>query len=600
MPDGRTRAISLAAKATPSARSRYREAPSLRQRVEANDLPRLEERLPDIPLVVAPISEPGRYGGTIRRAVIADIIDRTAVSKTLNENLMGYERPLARAIQLNLAESYEFIDEGRSVIFKLRQGTRWSDGEPFKVDDILFWYEDVALNENARNDPLFPSRWINAGQPVKLTKIDELTLKISSRQPLGSILNTLCFDELALPKHRFARFHPRYNEKATYDDFRERTTRARLAFEPGTPRLSAWAPVFWARHQRAVFERNPYYWKVDPEGNQLPYVDRLEFAVIPSSDVILLRFLNGELDLIGRYLVSTSYQTLKDRERQGMFTVYLSEALPNLALYLNWDAPRLMLRKAFRKPGVRKALSYAINRQEIGNIVYSGLFRPIGISFSRTSPVYTPESAAMYAEYLPEKARALLDAEGYTDTNGDGYREFEDGARFEITLDVFANTNIPDIAELIVDQWAGIGIKTHLKIALQEIIVPRRINGEFEITITGASGNPLITPYKFSIAGPNEPFWHRHGDLEGPPWLKEISVLIDQAKRTFDAAERARLVERIRELHVENLPFLTLGESQGVWAASNRLANVPQVINLEDVTRGWDRAIFSEQLYFRE
>ena len=416
MPDGRTRAISLAAKATPSARSRYREAPSLRQRVEANDLPPLEERLPDIPLVVAPISEPGRYGGTIRRAVIADIIDRTAVSKTLNENLMGYERPLARAIQLNLAESYEFIDEGRSVIFKLRQGTRWSDGEPFKVDDILFWYEDVALSENARNDPLFPSRWINAGQPVKLTRIDELTLKISSRQPLGSILNTLCFDELALPKHRFARFHPRYNEKATYDDFRERTTRARLAFEPGTPRLSAWAPVFWARHQRAVFERNPYYWKVDPEGNQLPYVDRLEFAVIPSSDVILLRFLNGELDLIGRYLVSTSYQTLKDRERQGMFTVYLSEALPNPALYLNWDAPRLMLRKAFRKPGVRKALSYAINRQEIGNIVYSGLFRPIGISFSRTSPVYTPESAAMYTEYLPEKARALLDAEGLIPT----------------------------------------------------------------------------------------------------------------------------------------------------------------------------------------
>jgi len=288
-------------------RQNYGESPLLRDKVAQGTLPPLSERLPDNPLVVNPITRPGRYGGTIQRAVTADIIDRKAVSKTFNDNLMAFERPLNKDYVLNLAESFEYEGDGHAIVFKLRKGTRWSDGHPFTVDDILFWYEDIALDENARNDPLFPSRWLNAGRPVKLEKIDDWTLRISSHKPLGSIFSTLCYDERALPKHYFSPYHPRYNASVTYEALGRRISRAQLEYHPGTPKLSAWAPVKWVRGQKALFARNPYYWKIDTAGNQLPYADFLEFAVIPNSDVILLKFLNGELDIVGRYIKSDMF-----------------------------------------------------------------------------------------------------------------------------------------------------------------------------------------------------------------------------------------------------------------------------------------------------
>jgi peptide/nickel transport system substrate-binding protein len=191
---------------------------------------------------------------------------------------------------------------------------------------------------------------------------------------------------------------------------------------------------------------------------------------------------------------------------------------------------------------VRKALSYGINREEISEIVFFGLFEPAGISFELTSPFYTPEVSRRYAEHDPERARALLDEAGYLNRDGDGYREFSDGRRFEVTIDAFSNSTIPDITELIAEHWADIGVKVHLNVALQEILVPRRFSGEFEIHVTGAPANPFTAPEKFALTAPFEPFWHRNGLREGPAWLREITALIAAAGTTLDPAEKSRLV----------------------------------------------------------
>ena len=245
----------------------FTEAPTLREKVIRGALPPVGERLPENPLVVVPMDEIGRYGGTIRRALTGDIVQTPGPSKTLNENLMGWERPMPNSIEFNLAEHYEFQDEGRTAIVRIRKGIKWSDGMPFTVDDVLFWYMDMMLNDDARRTPLFPDQWLVEGQPIRMEKIDDHTLRFSSHKPMGRILAVLCSDEIALPKHHYAQYHPIYNPVANYEALRDRTTRGKRLYQPGTPTLSAWMPVIWERGQRIVYERNPYYWKGDTAGN---------------------------------------------------------------------------------------------------------------------------------------------------------------------------------------------------------------------------------------------------------------------------------------------------------------------------------------------
>ena len=132
----------------------FGEAPMLAERVKRGELPPASERLPENPLIVVPIDTIGQYGGTLRRALTGDIVQTAGVSKTLSENLMGYSRPVPSKIDFNMAEGYEYQDGGKTAIFKLRKGIKWSDGHPYTVDDILFWYYDMTLNDDARDAEL--------------------------------------------------------------------------------------------------------------------------------------------------------------------------------------------------------------------------------------------------------------------------------------------------------------------------------------------------------------------------------------------------------------------------------------------------------------
>jgi ABC-type transport system substrate-binding protein len=222
----------------------FGEAPILAEKVKKGELPPVSERLPENPLIVVPLDTIGQYGGVLRRALTGDIIQTAGVNKTLSENLMGFSRPMPDSIVHNLAENFEFLDEGRTAIFKIRKGIKWSDGVPFTVDDILFWYYDMTFDDNARphNQPVPPSVWVVDGKPIDLKKIDDHTLEVSSSKPLGRVLHALCLDVIAQPKHHLSHLHPRYNSEATYEEFREQATNAMIIMKPGMPRLSAWVP----------------------------------------------------------------------------------------------------------------------------------------------------------------------------------------------------------------------------------------------------------------------------------------------------------------------------------------------------------------------
>ncbi len=582
----------------------FREAPMLAERFKRGELPPVSERLPEDPLVVVPFEEVGKYGGTLRHALTGDIIQSAGVSKILSESLMGFERPLPRGVECNLVEGYQFLDEGRTALFRLRNGLRWSDGAPFTVDDILFYYYDMTFNDEARAEdmPVPPTIWVVDGRPIRLEKVDDRTLRVSSPRPLGRVLHALAnTDNFAYPRHVLSRWHPKYSAGASYADFRRRTTGAMLLMTPGIPRLSAWVAKEWVRGQRLVYERNPYYWKVDSAGNQLPYADDLVFTVVQDPQVIQLKFMNGELDLFGRYSRIDMYPTLRAEEQKGRFRLYISGPFSGPALYLNWDCPKPALREAFRDIRVRVALSHAINREEINQTLYHGLLEPSGYSFGPSNPYFSEEAYQKYSEFDPERARALLDEAGYRDGDGDGFRELKDGSRFELNIDVMAPDFGRDVCELVAEQWREVGVKANLNGALRDIIWPRRLNGEFDIHHWGLEGpeDPLGRLNDWAIASPTSPFWHRNASKEGPEWLREATRCIEMALTTVDTARAREYMIRARDLHTENIPVIVVGSAYHVWGASARLGNVPEDGSSADVHRGWGRSVAHEQVYIK-
>lgn len=581
------------------AERRFREAPSLAERVRRGDLPAITDRLPDNPLVVVPMEEIGRYGGEIRRALTGDIVQTPGVSKTLGENLMGYERPIPRSVLFNLADSLRYEEDGHAAVFRLRKGIRWSDGVPLTVDDILFWYEDMMLDSDARASTAFSSFHLVDGVPLEAEKIDDLTIRFRGRKPLGRIRQAFATDLGVMPKHYFSKFHPRYNSAMTYEACRDSTTNAMRLYRPGTPVLSAWMPVEWSRGQRIVFTRNPYYWKVDSAGNQLPYADRLIFNVIQDQQVILLKFVNGELDLLGRYAQINMFPTLKAAERNGKIKIRLGTPTMVSQFRLNWDTPRPELREAIRDRRIRLALSYAINRREIGEILYHGLLTPASHAFGPASPFFSEEAAERHAIFDPALSRQILDDAGYRDSDGDGVREFLNGEPFAVTLDVTPGIGV-DVCQLAVDYWRDIGIQIHMNVGLRDIIFPRWSNGEFEFFWWGGwSEDPIARPMDWGAIGDTRPTWHRNAVTEGPAWLMEATRLILETHHTLDPGKLETNMVRVRELHVEQVPLIITGYAYHVWGHSTRLGNVPAENTTSDGYRGWSRPIFHEQIFIR-
>jgi len=582
----------------------FGEAPLLTKQAKSGNILPVSQRLPQNPLVVIPLEEIGQYGGTIQRGLTGDIAQWPGIAKCMAENLLAFKRPMGDGIEPNLAERYEFQDDGKVALLYFRSGIRWSDGHPFTVDDVLFYYNDMLFNENARSSdiPTPPPAWLADGKPIILEKVDDYTLRIRSTQPLGRLRETLASpNDFAAPKHYWKQFHPKYTPGADYGEFRQNTTRAKMLMTPGIPRLSAWVAKDWIRGQRIVYERNPYYWKIDTAGNQLPYTDQIVFSVIGDTQVILLKFMNGEIDLFGRYSDVNMFHSLKLEEKKGTFKIVISGPNSGPSFYLNWDVEKPALREAFRNKNVRIALSQAINREEVNQILYKGFLEPSGYSFLPGNPYFTQENYHKYTEYDPVLANRLLDEEGYIDSDGDGIRELKDGSPFQVIIDVSGRSSISDICELVTDHWAKIGIQVHTYVAMRDIIWPRRFNGDFEIHQWGLEGpgDPLDRLDDWAITGPNTPFWHRNASTETQPWFRDATDLMLKATTTVDTALVRTYMERASNLHSDNVPVITIGSIYRIWGKSTRLGNVPNDISFLTVHGAWGRPIFHEQIFVK-
>jgi len=575
----------------------FNESPLSKVMVAAGELPLLKERLPKEPSVIEPLEEIGQYGGTLRFCYDPRMIRHHALFMRSNDG---------SKIILDLATGYEYSEDYRILTIYLREGTRWSDGAPFTVDDILFWWEDTMLNEEL--NPSGPwSPWKQGDSIAEFEKVDDYTLRIHWPEPAPGVMaaishpwgasQTHFFD----PKDYLKKWHIKYNPEADelaeeegYKNWWEAFAYHQAAWMPdqrvGLPTLNTWMLTKMTSSYR-VFKRNPYFWQVDTAGNQLPYIDELVYFEIPDSETRIMKAISGELDFVagggGSELTLDNYPLCKEHEEEGDYRVVVGQSMFKTAmvLTLNPFVPDLVLQKIFNDIRFRQALSIAIDREGINDAVYFGLAKPRQWGILPGASFYKDEWSNYYTEYDIERANVFLDEMGLNWDSEHKYRLRSDGKILDILVESgHGSEEEATIAELIGGQWQDIGIK--LTIKTEKTANERITNDLCEILICNAGGGST----ELDAVGGEEYFgqlgrgWNNWFASDGkigvepPDEWKEHAELIDRSRTiSSDTEEWKRLKEQIWDFKVKQLYQIgTVYKAPTFDIVKNYLRNYPE------------------------
>lgn len=583
------------------------EAPMLAALVEAGDLPPLEERLPDEPLVVEPHERVGVYGGEWNSAILG-VGDWPWLGRTVGyENLTRWSTDWEEVIP-NLAESWEYNEDATELTFTLRAGLRWSDGEPFTSDDVEFAYNDIFNDHD-----LTP---VAAAGPGTVEKVDEQTFTIVFEEPnaLWAGYDLLQYQVVTKPKHYLERFHidhnPDADELAKEEGFTDWVEMfeakagvidsSRYWQNPDIPTMYPWKVVEpLADSGRMVLERNPYYWKVDTEGNQLPYIDRVVFDILPDEEVMLVRALNGEIDMHSRHFNTLANRpTLAEGRESGDFDFFeLQPAEMNTAMIsLNLTHEDEELRETFNDRDFRRALSHAINRQDVIDVVYRGQGEPWQGAPREDSPFYNEELATQYTEYDIDLANEILDEAGYDERDSDGFRTSPRGetVRFTLSVPTDFRPDIVDSMEMVVGFWEDLDIDVDLNTEDRSLWQTRRENNEHDANVWSGDNGMMDAMYDPRWYAPTQsgesnfgiPWaqWYvSEGDdprsQEPPAEVVEHLRMYDAIKQEPDPSAREELMHDFLALTQEQ--FYAMGISlspPGYGIVANDFHNVPETM----------------------
>ncbi|HEY6737468.1 MAG TPA: ABC transporter substrate-binding protein [Actinopolymorphaceae bacterium] len=635
--DGRPTARGSHAKPLTKPR-RLAEAPSLAAKVEAGDLEPVTERLPaDAYVVPHKWLEPGRYGGTLR-------LETPDTGHPSNREYM-YGHSLLRwlndclDIGPGLAERWESNDDASEWTFYFRKGLRWSDGAPWTTADILFWWEDLVLDD--RHPAGAPDELRSGkGTLAKVTAPDDHTLVLTFDAPAP-----LTADRVAnwvnggvgangpiwmLPKHYLAKYHPRYNEKAPKDWAAAGgafDVRSDFAKNPDCPTMTGWRLTSYREGHGTTWERNPYYWCVDRQGNQLPYIDRLEMTAVSELDVAKLHMQEGRVDYVHGPFMGielTDVAAFQDAESRSGLRVLLwdSGAGGGATAMLNQDYQDEKIRALFRDKRFRRALSYAFDREAVRKTVYFGTGEKTTGTLSPKAVEYhvRPEGPALYerwrdsyVDHDPDEARRILDEIGVVDVDGDGKRELPDGSKLTLRLDHPTDTtpSRKQTCQLLARDWKAIGLETILNPVSPEAYPTRWSAGELMTNTTwelGDGPNHLVFPNFLVPIDPDRwaPLQGRFYAVRGTsaessqrdvdPWkrtpprlepepggpIERLWQLYDRTKVEPDEMKRHRLVWEMIKIHIDEGPFMhgSVANYPKVILAHRDLRNVPDKKNL--------------------
>ncbi|MBC7321194.1 ABC transporter substrate-binding protein [bacterium] len=590
-------------KATGKKITKFSEAPMLAELVKQGKLPPVEKRLPKEPAVVVPLEEVGQYGGTWKRAAtgIGDV--GTFVTEVLHQYLLRCDIDPKTPSYPNLAKRYTASRDNMVFTFYLREGLKWSDGQPFTADDVIFYYEDVLLNPELT--PAFPKDLSPGGKPAVFEKIDDYTFRVKFSAPSHFFLQALgsysYYREFFMPKHYLKQFHPKYTAKdklqamakeAGFERWDQLFNNKADWQNPEKPVIYAWK-VKQVTPSAVTFERNPYFWKVDTQGNQLPYIDNVRVEILTNAEVVNLKAIAGELDCQERHLFFANYPVFMENRNKGDYRVikWLRTAAAEPAILLNQNVKNPMLRRLFTDRRFRIALSLAINREEINQLVYLGMGKVKQAALGSTDYFYDPEWEKAYIEYDPERANKLLDEIGLTKRDKDGFRLDLDGKPLYLTIETYpAFAQWADVAELVRRYWEKIGLRTAVKVIDASLYQTRAAAGEIEIGAYPFDGDAVwgLGPAVINFLGlrpaccwaPLYGLWYATGGKGGEAPTGDIKKLYELWDKAMSTTNKARMISLIKEavnLHKKNIWMIgTVGEWPYLCIAKNNFRNVPE------------------------
>ncbi len=587
----------------------YNEAPQLAELVKSGKLPKVEQRLPENPLIVEPNESIGQYGGTLN--LVGKVVDNGHRTRTIAyDNLFNFDTTYSKVIP-NLATSFTSNEENTEFTIHLRKGVKWSDGTPFTAEDIAFYINDIVGDpEHSGNRPLVLPNHDSAKAEV----VDTHTVKITLAQPNGLFIRSLATVDsesyTAFPKHYCSQFLPKFNDKAVenakaagFDSWRQyASTKCEAHYfiehyaNVDRPVLTAWKVTTppGPNASYAVFERNPYYWQVDTEGNQLPYLDAVRWRYSEDQEEMVLRAANGEADYQHRHIGQTSYRSLliENEEKGG----YSYEFRPNtqsteLAIALNQTVKDPHKRELFQNKDFRIALSHAIDREEISETVYSGAVEAYQAAPLSISPFFDEEMAKQYTEFDLKKANEILDSLGLTKRDSEGYRLLKNGERLRIeALSKVSNKGVlADSLELVKNQWKAAGIFLDIRVLEINHVINLRLTNDFDlIPIIGDGGVGIIDEARFYLPFSPESTWglgyylwasepENEYAVEPPKHIKHQIDLWNKLKQTSSQEDQQKYMKEIIQIAKEN--FYVMGTVEAMPAGvvvNNKLHNVPE------------------------
>lgn len=615
-----TAAPPQAATAVPVAVSQFNEAPVLAELVQQGKLPPVDQRLPKNPAVLTGLDGVGKYGGTIRRG-FRGFSDRWGPTKIQNEGLTWYNPDLS--LRANIVESWEVSSDARQWTFKLREGMKWSDGSDFTTDDWKWWYENVLLNNQIT--PVLPSFWASGSPRVamKAEFPDPYTAIFTFQEPKPLFAYYVTRGQPFVPASFMKQFHEGFADKAKLEAdakaagfetwvqlFNDKNT----WWTVGRPTVGPWLASNTMTEQLFIMERNPYFWQVDEDGNQLPYIDKITHLLFEAPDVFNTRIIAGEVDFQARHVSIGDFTLLKENESRGDYQVVLGVSANHIAFQPNHTAKNPKIREFFQNRDVRIALSLAINRDEINELAFSGTAVPRQYSPLSMSPQYYEKLTKAYIEYDPARANQLLDQAGYDKKDAQGFRLWKDGSgpiSFIIEGTAQAGSPDEDAVQTMIKYFADVGIKATYKAQERSLYTERYQANEVEAAFWGGDRTllPIVAPGIFMGTIIDRPWavaWglyyedQSNANAEPPPEGHFITKIWDIQKQIDvepDEEKRNALFRQILDIWAEELPMIgILGELPSPTIVKNGFKGFRAGFPNDDVTE--DENLLNTQTYY--
>jgi peptide/nickel transport system substrate-binding protein len=595
------------------------EAPQLAALVKAGKLPPVSERVGQDPLVIKPLREIGKYGGTWRAGFTGPADFWNGFRCCSGPDHLMFWDYTGDKVMPNLARGLEMQDGGRTWLLQLRRGMKWSDGKPFTADDFVFWFEDIYRNKDLIPTPS-AAMAIN-GKQGTIEKADTYTVRYRFPEPYFMLPDVLAGStDLAgqmfgyrgmggfAPAHYMKQFHPKYAgtaeldrkvKEAKFDSWvRMFLAKNDWALNPDLPVLSAWKTVTPINTPTWTLERNPYSVFVDTAGNQLPYIDRVVLTLAENLEVLNLRAIAGEYDYASRHVDLGKLPVFIENQQKGGYKVYLDPGDYGgdmiIKFNLNYDAdPEIA--KWFNTADFRRALALGIDRDQINETFWLGTGTPSSVvpaDANKYNP--GPQYRRMWATLDVKKANEMLDKIGLAKKDGEGYRLRADGKgrlRIEIMTLGGQFVQYTQISEMIRGQWKKIGIDLHVQEVERSLAIKRASANEQQLAAWNNDGSEHLFTFPTHVfpftvddvatSGPLYAKWFRSAGTQGKEPEPRMKELMEKWKKAFGVPEKERiqLGKDIWKIAAEEVFIIgVVGQgpaAMGVRVVKNNMGNIP-------------------------